>query len=429
MGYSGLEEAISLNGRNNPPFLSPAFNLSTCPNPPTCTQPSQVVYGPTSFPADVHSFFGYASNPASIADFDPTTNLPVPGPNFSAIDLTGYPASWPDTRTYRYSFDTQFDMGKDWVMTLGYQGTATRHLTRQYNLNLFLLATQHIALNPVVQHVDYYDDEGSSNFNALLAGVKHSFGRTFQIEGQYRWSKSLDTGSNNYSNGNYQFTLNEDYGPSEFDTTHAFKLFGVYSPTIFHGNHSWMEKVAGGWTISGILNAHSGFPFNPIFNRCDAVYAGSCNGGGAAGLRPGEFLGGVSGGYDTDTFKKPNGPFTGGGAAYFVAPSFTPGPSFDVVAADPSLAGPVPGLPGIGRDAFRGPRYFDIDATLSKSFGLPKLPVLGENGKVEFRANFFNLFNKLNLANIQNNVEDAHFGTAQDALGGRTIELQARFSF
>jgi hypothetical protein len=99
------------------------------------------------------------------------------------------------------------------------------------------------------------------------------------------------------------------------------------------------------------------------------------------------------------------------------------------VAADPSLAGPIPGLPGIGRDAFRGPRYFDIDATLSKSFGLPKLPVLGENGKVEFRANFFNLFNKLNLTNIQNNVEDAHFGTAQDALGGRTVELQARFSF
>jgi hypothetical protein len=91
--------------------------------------------------------------------------------------------------------------------------------------------------------------------------------------------------------------------------------------------------------------------------------------------------------------------------------------------------GPVPGLPGIGRNAFVGPHYFDIDATLSKAFGFPNMKVLGENAKLEFRANFFNLFNKLNLWNIQNNLNDPHFGEAQNALGSRTIEMQARFSF
>ena len=91
--------------------------------------------------------------------------------------------------------------------------------------------------------------------------------------------------------------------------------------------------------------------------------------------------------------------------------------------------GPVPGAPGIGRNAFTGPRYFDIDATLSKSFGFPKMRVLGENAKLEFRANFFNLFNKLNLTSIQTDLNDPHFGEAQNALGSRTIEMQARFSF
>jgi hypothetical protein len=57
------------------------------------------------------------------------------------------------------------------------------------------------------------------------------------------------------------------------------------------------------------------------------------------------------------------------------------------------------------------------------------MEVLGENAKLEFRANFFSLFNKLNLRNIQNNLNDPHFGEAQNALGSRTIEMQARFSF
>ena len=48
----------------------------------------------------------------------------------------------------------------------------------------------------------------------------------------------------------------------------------------------------------------------------------------------------------------------------------------------------------------RGPRYSALDATLGKAFGLPHLPVLGENGKLDFRANFYNLLNQLNLTPI-----------------------------
>jgi hypothetical protein len=420
IGYSGLEEAISLNGRSNPPFLSPAFNLIG----------NQVVYGVNTFPANVNSFGGYAPNPFGTATFDPNTNLPVPGgQNFAAIDVTGYPQDWPDTRTYRYSLETQYDLGNQWVATLGYQGTNSRHLTRQYNLNVFALA-HNIPVNPVVQHVDFYDNEGFSNFSAFLGGIRHSFSRSFQFEAQYRWAKAMDSGSNNFANGNYQFTLNEDYGPSDYDVAHSFKLFGIYSPTIFRGEHGWLEKIVGGWTISGILNAHSGFPYNPVYNiACDALYLGSCGGGGASGVRPALYNGRASDDHSTDVFKQANGAFPGGGNNYFTPPTVAAGPDFATVAADPLLRGPIPGMPGIGRNAFRGPRYFDVDATLSKAFGLPKMPVLGENAKIELRANFFNLFNKANLFNIQTDVNDAHFGTAQEALAGRTIEVQGRFSF
>ena len=136
----------------------------------------------------------------------------------------------------------------------------------------------------------------------------------------------------------------------------------------------------------------------------------------------GAYLGGALDDHSTDTYKR--GLFPNGGAAYFVPPSYVPGPDFATVAANPAAAGPIPGLPGIGRNQFRGPRYFDVDATLSKSFGLPRMKVLGENGRIEFRANFFNLFNKLNLFNIQTDINNTSFGAAQDALGSRTIELR-----
>ena len=434
IGFSGQEEATSLNGRNNPPFLSPAFNLSYnfCALPPCNTpqnQPvNQVVYGPNTFPANVHSFYGYAPNPFGQANFDPTTNLPLPGPNFSPIDLTGFPAHWADTRTYRYSLEGQYDLGHQWVATLGYQGTATRNLLRQYNLNLFLYATQGVAFNPVVPHVDWYDPSGRANFNALLAEIRHQFGHSFQLNSQYRWSKSMDTGSNNYANGNYQFTLNRDYGRSDFDVAHAFKVFGIWSPTFFHGDKRWIEKLAGGWNLSGILNLHSGFPYSPTFNNnCDAIYAGSCGGGGTSNLRPAAFAGGETSDHSNNTFLRPGGAFASGASA-FTAPSFTPGPSFSAVVAG-ATPGPIPGAPGIGRNAFSGPKYFDVDTTISKSFGLPRMRVLGEGAKVELRADIFNLFNNLNLTNIQSDLQNTHFGQAQGALGARTMELQARFSF
>ncbi len=59
------------------------------------------------------------------------------------------------------------------------------------------------------------------------------------------------------------------------------------------------------------------------------------------------------------------------------------------------------------------------------------MPVLGENAQFEFRANFYNLFNNLNLdpSTMDIVVTDPHFGQTSGALAGRTIEMQARFSF
>jgi hypothetical protein len=72
-----------------------------------------------------------------------------------------------------------------------------------------------------------------------------------------------------------------------------------------------------------------------------------------------------------------------------------------------------------------------VDLTLAKAFGIPKMPVLGENAKIELRVDAYNLFNNLNLNPnaISNNIANGNFGTITNALAARVITLGARFSF
>jgi hypothetical protein len=120
-----------------------------------------------------------------------------------------------------------------------------------------------------------------------------------------------------------------------------------------------------------------------------------------------------------------------GALQYFTVPTYTP-----VTGPIPQTFGP-PQNPGVARNFLSGPNYRDVDATLSKAFGIPKLPILGEDAKFEIRVDAFNLLNNLNFAvgsintSISNDgvTSNPNFGQATAALGSRTIDLQARFSF
>jgi hypothetical protein len=447
IAYSGEDEATSLDGRNNPPFLSSTPTL-TDPQNLNClsggTSACPIVYA-NSFPSNVHSFTGYASDPLTIETFSPATNLPIPGPNFAPISLTAYPATWNTTYAYHYTLGGEYDLGHQWVASLGYQGSTTRHLLQQYNL-YDVLGAEGFAFNPVVTGVDYNAPNGSARFNALLAEINHRFSNSFQIDAQYRYSRSLDSGSNQYATGVYEYNLATGFAPSDYDVRNAFKVFGVWSPTFFHDSESWAHRLGDGWSLSGILNAHSGFPWTPSYSLngdnltggFDPVYSLGAFAGGSTGasgngfVLPTAYFGGLNPNYRSGAIE------TTGGASFFMEPVVTPGTLFACLFPSPSSGtcpdgqlplGPIPPAPGIGRNSFRGPGYFDIDATLSKSFGLPRMKVLGENSKLEIRANFYNLFNKLNLTSIQTDIMSTHFAEAGSALGSRVIEMQARFNF
>jgi len=175
--------------------------------------------------------------------------------------------------------------------------------------------------------------------------------------------------------------------------------------------------------LDPIFEFRSGFPWTPVAsNDCNLVLGAAT----ICPIRPIGYLGGAGHDADTSAFLPPAASnFPNGTTDYFDANGF--------------------GLPGDGRNSFRGPRFSSLDFSAAKNFGLPTLPFLCEGARLELRANFYNALNKLNLApftfgststtvSYGKNSSDVPipnrlFGTASTGLAGRVIELQARFSF
>lgn len=432
LNFNQEEIAISANTGNNPPVQG-YYNFQYATPTDPGSNGLDILYGISSSPT---SLGGFASNPHTITSYN-TANLPVAGNANVAIFGTGTGAL-PTAYVNHYSLDTEYQIGKELVASVGYQGSTSRHLINHETPNAPGVV-QGLALNPLVTGGDYWTNSGSANNNALLVELKHPFVHHFSADAQFMWAKSMDTdGSGPYSEDPY-FPENPaySYGRSDYNIGKSLKVFGLWQPVIFHNEHGWAEKVVGGWSLSGIMNIHTGFPWSPNYGLPASLYCDNC---GYYNLRP-QYLGGGKNDHSNAAFEadttQPNSNFPNPGGAqvgnsysnrYFNVPDYTDaitGPTF------PGVRNALPGPPGSARNSFTGPGYRDVDASLSKAFGLPRLPVLGQDAKLEIRADAFNLFNLLNLnpQSIANNVNSANFGQDTNAIGSRTIDFQARFSF
>ena len=408
LSYNQEEIAISANISNNPGLVVfPSLVMSTpaSPNP-------GIIYATSS---DPHNLFGYPVNPNTVLSFG-SNGLPTSG---VGLGVEIFPTNLPTMRTHHYSLDAQYDLGHQLVATLGYQGSLSRDIYFHENPNA-APAANGLTLNPQIGGGDYWGVNGSGNYNALLAELKHQFSRQFMADAQFSWAKSLDDSSAPYSEQDYPYNPSLNYGASDYNVTKAFKLYGMWQPVFFHGSRSWVERIAGGWSLSGILNWHSGFPWSPVVSvNGGSLYCGTC---GYSQLLPAAYLGGGGTSTSNDQFKTGSN-YPKGGAAYFSTPTYT--------AFGGTTYGPELPQVGVHRNSLTGPGYRDVDMTLAKGFGLPNMRGLGENAKFELRIDTFNLFNNLNFnpTSISNNIANSNFGTATSALAARVLSLTARFSF
>lgn len=426
IGYDRLPNALLANARRNPPNGA-LFNI--------CCGTAATDFG-TPFAGGLITFVGstdgtisgYPANPVLGGGTNPANGLPRSGP----VEIYGTPRRLPTAYVYRYSLEGQYELPLKMVATLGYQGSAGRHFVRILPLHI-----TGSSRNPNIGAAYFASPDVNSNFNALNSRLQGRFLTQFSFDVNYRFSKSLDStsyeGPTGATNQSFPVDQGEEYGPSDFDVRHNITASGLWDVPFFSNKSSLAGKLLGGFQISGIVTYHTGFPFTPKLFGClqGTLINGFCD------PRPTVFFGGEVLSNTNDNFLQPGGIFpnnlirnAGGG----VVDCNAPGGCSRYFLTTFNSNDPFANRPGIGRNAFRGPKYFALDMTFGKVFGLPSVGFLGETAKIDVRFNFFNILNTLNLAPFNSNsdptrVQLTSFGTATGALSGRTAEFQMRFSF
>jgi hypothetical protein len=423
LNYNQQQIATANANDNNPPGTSSVPGSS---KNPTQINPN-ILYAASSSPTDIN---GYPANKSAITTFN-SDGLPTAG----AANLNALPGNLPTEYTHHYSFDMELDLGHAVVANVGYVGSSSHH--NLYNLDSTALGELMGApQNPLVNSINTFGSGGKSNNNMLLAGIKHQFSHTFSADAQFTWAHSLDTDSGPYARDVYLYNPRFSYGRSDFDVNTSFKAFGLWQPVLFHGGHAWVEKVVGGWSLSGIFTVQSGYGWTPVYQSPHQIYCNTCN-YGFQNLRP--FYNGQAGHSTSSNAFKTGSNFPNPGTAntgtnndefsnnYFSVPNYA-----DAITDNPgqSTTNVIP-PPGLGRNSFPGPGYRNLDFTIAKAFGLPKMRVLGEDAKFEIKANMFNALNLLNInpSSLSTNITNSNLGQASSALASRTIDLQARFNF
>jgi outer membrane receptor protein involved in Fe transport len=419
IAYNRIPVAPLANVRGNPPFFG-RFNICCGTASTDFGSPfagGQILYALGSS----NSVTSYPRNPALGGGINPATG----GPNSGSVEIWGSPRDVPNPYVYAYSLEVQQELPAKLTATLGYQGSAGHKLIRLVNQN-FLFQN-----NPAFFQVFFTTPDVNSNYNALNANLVRRFSKGLQLQANYRWSKSIDQlsyeGPGFVTNQTFPQDNRTERGPSDFDVRHYFNLSAVYELPFYHTRNDLAGKVLGGFEVSGLVTYRTGFPFTPVVGGCTSTPGGPQ----LCPVRPQGYSGPTNLDTSNDAFITGSN-FPGGGAPFFTVfdqPNNTVAP------------------PGIGRNSFRGPKYFNVDLSLVKHTRLGGF--LGEQGDFEFRANFFNVFNQLNLKTFEFGSDattigffdprgpnepgvltnNPRFGIATAGLSGRVVELQARFRF
>jgi hypothetical protein len=409
--YNRTPNVLLTNTRLNPPFFA---RRSIC-----CFSGSGVQY----VLGANNSAFSYPPNTALIQGIDPGSGSVLGG----NAEVWGTDRNLKNAEVYKYSLGLQYQLPYQIVGTVEYEGSQSRNLARLINLNFFYpprFSTS--STTGGFAPVFFVRSDVNASYNGMNIRAERRLAQGFQITANYRFSKSLDQlsfeGPGFVTNQTYPLDQREEKGPSDFDVRHSFVLEGVYELPFFRDNKKgWLYKLLGGFEINGILTTHTGYPFTVFQNSSLRTASGEFFGP----IRPTGYNGKQPLANTNENFLAPGGIFPGGGSQYFSGTIQTDSSGRPNFALNP---------PGVGRNAFRGPKYANVDMSVAKRFGLPSLGVLGENANLELRVNAFNVFNTLNLAPFNffdGNLifTNTNFGQATSGLAGRVVELQARFRF
>jgi hypothetical protein len=306
--------------------------------------------------------------------------------------------------SFEYNLGIEQQLSNSFVLLIDYVGSQSR--------DLFVNVTGNTAHTPgpgsVLSREPYpqyggvfpFDmNEGTSGYNGLQAQLKKSISRGLFFNVSYTYSKVLDIQSTAQSAGPENFyNIRQDYGPADFDRRQLLVISGVYSLPFGRGqeylNHApgILQAVAGNWNLGGIASFVSGAPFDAQAGSDVANVGGSNQRAERTGANP----------YLRGQFTQSSKPWLNP-AAFTLPTPYTWGNE--------------------SRNDLVGPSYKDLDLSVFKD-----IPIK-EQLKLQFRSEFFNVFNHSNYSVPTNTVTSSSFGLITGAAGGRDIQFALKVMF
>src|SRR6185369_7647346 len=367
--------------------------------------------------------------------------------DFTQIGTIGMTINDPDFKTpysHQYNLNMQWEFKRNYLLEVGYVGTSGVNLLTRREINPGLLLpganttntdsrrvfNQNNPLNaafggPVFSNITNQETSAHSSYNSLQATVSHRFADGFYFQNAYTWSHCIDNSSGLRSNTRFN-DPSADRGNCDQDIRHRNVLSYIYELPFYKDQHGFAGKAFGGWQISGVTVLQTGTPFN-ITEPTDRSLSG------AGSDRP-DFNGGTVQFFNprnTDAANGgPNRSFngTGGGSA-----TASTNPFFRRVGSAVYYCAAACGASGVdtsagrfgslGRNVFHGPGDINFDFTLMKR------TKIGENKILEFRGEFFNIFNHANFGNPNGNIGSANFGRITTTDDPRLIQFGLKFHF
>jgi Carboxypeptidase regulatory-like domain/TonB dependent receptor len=302
-----------------------------------------------------------------------------------------------------WNLNIEQQIGRTLGLMIGYFGNKGTHLEIDTNLNQFATLGQ-AATRPLTSispssatlpnvtlanSITERNSIGTSSYNALWITANKKVSRGLQFNASYTWSHSIDENSRNEQGVVVQDSTNifSSVGNSDFDARHRFVMNAIYD-LPFSGN-----RIVSGWAIAPIVSLQSGNPFN-------ITVASPAINGVAGTVRPNL----------TATPVIKGDPLTN----WFVDPTV--------------FVAPTNAFGTVGRNAFVGPGFEDIDLALFKNTKIT------ERMNVQFRTDAFNLFNHPNYGQPSGSVgsvgviTNTRFPTG-DSGSSRQLQLSLKLQF
>lgn len=335
-----------------------------------------------------------------------------PGPN-AVFPASGQYITFPLNLHHMYhqqwDLSYQRQITSNWLVTAAYLGNKATHLRTSIEANpaVYIPGASTVAntqqrrlltlidpvQGPFYSNVTLADDGVNTNYNALRLSTQHRFSQNFTLLSVYTWSHCMQNAEtygnrNNIGSAQYQNPANRngDVGPCDFDLRHNFTTSFVYEmPRLAN---SLQNQLFGNWQLGTLISAHSGFPFTPLTGVDNSL----------TGVRQ----------------DRPNVL----GNPYVQDKS-------SLVWINPAafVANPLGTFGNAGYNSLIGPRYFGLDANVTRSFQIR------EHQRFELRFEFFNLLNHTNLNLPVSSLSSSAFGKIQSAADPRILQLAAKFRF